>query len=232
MLMRSLAFRLLVHPATDQPAPTLDHLERPRQPAHQIALGSASSSEAVTRLSLVGVTGFEPATARSQRRPESQPPTLGADALRERVMQIRDRREAMKSARRNNAEGTLDRIAGRLLEMFGKVTGRKSTGAKGKAARAAGPDDGMPGGPRRQLANHPPSFRGCAGSIPTTARSSRGSIQRPPALLQRSEPARTGLSFVWDGSCARSPRRRQSGRCRPPCRRGACWAARAQGRAA
>ena len=53
-------------------------------------------------------------------------------------MQIRDRREAMKSARRDNAEGTLDRIAGRLLEMFGKVTGRKSTGAKGKAARARG----------------------------------------------------------------------------------------------
>ena len=44
----------------------------------------------------------------------------------------------MKSARRDNAEGTLDRIAGRLLEMFGKVTGRKSTGAKGKAARARG----------------------------------------------------------------------------------------------
>jgi hypothetical protein len=34
-------------------------------------------------------------------------------------MQIRDRREAMKTARRNTAEGTLDRIAGRLLEMFG-----------------------------------------------------------------------------------------------------------------
>jgi len=44
----------------------------------------------------------------------------------------------MKSAKRNSAEGTLDRIAGRLLEMFGKMTGRQSTRAKGKAARARG----------------------------------------------------------------------------------------------
>jgi uncharacterized protein YjbJ (UPF0337 family) len=44
----------------------------------------------------------------------------------------------MKSAKRNSAEGTLDRIAGRLMEMFGKVTGRKSAKAKGKAARARG----------------------------------------------------------------------------------------------
>jgi uncharacterized protein YjbJ (UPF0337 family) len=44
----------------------------------------------------------------------------------------------MKSAKRNSAEGTLDRIAGRLMEMVGKVTGRKSTNAKGKAARSRG----------------------------------------------------------------------------------------------
>jgi uncharacterized protein YjbJ (UPF0337 family) len=43
-----------------------------------------------------------------------------------------------KSARRNSAEGGLDRVAGRLMEMFGKVTGRRSTKAKGKAARARG----------------------------------------------------------------------------------------------
>jgi len=44
----------------------------------------------------------------------------------------------MKSAKRNSAEGTLDQLAGRLMEAFGKVTGRKSTKAKGKAARARG----------------------------------------------------------------------------------------------
>jgi uncharacterized protein YjbJ (UPF0337 family) len=44
----------------------------------------------------------------------------------------------MKSAKRNSAEGTLDRMAGRLMEMFGKVTGRTSTKAKGKAARTRG----------------------------------------------------------------------------------------------
>lgn len=43
-----------------------------------------------------------------------------------------------KSRRRNKAEGTLDKLAGRLLEAFSKVTGRRSTAAKGKAARARG----------------------------------------------------------------------------------------------
>jgi len=44
----------------------------------------------------------------------------------------------MKSAKRNTAEGTLDRIAGRLMEMFGKATGRTSPKVTGKAARTRG----------------------------------------------------------------------------------------------
>jgi uncharacterized protein YjbJ (UPF0337 family) len=43
-----------------------------------------------------------------------------------------------KSARRDKAEGTLDRVAGRALELWSKVTGKRSTAAKGKAARARG----------------------------------------------------------------------------------------------
>ena len=43
-----------------------------------------------------------------------------------------------KSARRNKAEGGLDKIAGRILELFSKVTGNRSAGAKGKAARGRG----------------------------------------------------------------------------------------------
>jgi uncharacterized protein YjbJ (UPF0337 family) len=43
-----------------------------------------------------------------------------------------------KSSKRNRAEGMLDRIAGRLLELIGRVTGRKSTRMKGKAARTRG----------------------------------------------------------------------------------------------
>jgi uncharacterized protein YjbJ (UPF0337 family) len=43
-----------------------------------------------------------------------------------------------KSARRNQTEGALDRLGGRVMEMVGKVTGRKSTKAKGKAARGRG----------------------------------------------------------------------------------------------
>jgi uncharacterized protein YjbJ (UPF0337 family) len=44
----------------------------------------------------------------------------------------------MKSARRNKAEGTVDKVAGRVLEAFGKLTGKRSTRAKGKAARGRG----------------------------------------------------------------------------------------------
>ena len=44
----------------------------------------------------------------------------------------------MKSASRDRTEGFVDRIAGRVLELWSKLTGRRSTGAKGKAARARG----------------------------------------------------------------------------------------------
>jgi uncharacterized protein YjbJ (UPF0337 family) len=44
----------------------------------------------------------------------------------------------MKSARRDRTEGALDRLAGRILEAISKLTGRRSTVAKGKAARARG----------------------------------------------------------------------------------------------
>ena len=44
----------------------------------------------------------------------------------------------MKSTRRNKNEGTMDKIAGRVLEAVGKVTGNHKTKAKGKAARGRG----------------------------------------------------------------------------------------------
>ena len=44
----------------------------------------------------------------------------------------------LKSAKRDKSEGFIDRVAGQVLEFFGKLTGRKSTRAKGKAARARG----------------------------------------------------------------------------------------------
>jgi uncharacterized protein YjbJ (UPF0337 family) len=44
----------------------------------------------------------------------------------------------MKSARRDKAEGTVDKIAGRVLELFGKLTGNRSAKGKGKAARGRG----------------------------------------------------------------------------------------------
>jgi uncharacterized protein YjbJ (UPF0337 family) len=43
-----------------------------------------------------------------------------------------------KSAKRNKAEGKLDKLGGRLLEAWSKLTGNRSAGAKGKAARGRG----------------------------------------------------------------------------------------------
>ena len=45
---------------------------------------------------------------------------------------------AMKSRRRDKADGGLDKVGGRILEGFSKLTGKRSAGAKGKAARARG----------------------------------------------------------------------------------------------
>jgi uncharacterized protein YjbJ (UPF0337 family) len=44
----------------------------------------------------------------------------------------------MKSGSRDKAEGTIDKIAGRVMEAFSKLTGNRSAGAKGKAARGRG----------------------------------------------------------------------------------------------
>jgi uncharacterized protein YjbJ (UPF0337 family) len=55
-----------------------------------------------------------------------------------------------KSSRRDKAEGTLDRVAGRVLELFSKITGKKSTAAKGKAARARGRGRSAKGSAKRR----------------------------------------------------------------------------------
>ncbi len=44
----------------------------------------------------------------------------------------------MKSRSRNKAEGTADTVVGKLMEAFSKLTGNRSAGAKGKAARGRG----------------------------------------------------------------------------------------------
>ena len=43
-----------------------------------------------------------------------------------------------KSSRRNRAEGRLDKVGAWVLEMVGRLTGRTSHKAKGKAARTRG----------------------------------------------------------------------------------------------
>ena len=44
----------------------------------------------------------------------------------------------MRSARADTFRGMIDRMAGRVLEAFGKMTGNRSAAAKGKAARGRG----------------------------------------------------------------------------------------------
>jgi uncharacterized protein YjbJ (UPF0337 family) len=44
----------------------------------------------------------------------------------------------MRSAEQDKTAGAVDKIAGRILEAFGKLTGDRKSSAKGKAARARG----------------------------------------------------------------------------------------------
>jgi len=43
-----------------------------------------------------------------------------------------------KSAKRDKADGLLDKLAGRVLEAFSRLTGNRSAGGKAKAARGRG----------------------------------------------------------------------------------------------
>jgi uncharacterized protein YjbJ (UPF0337 family) len=43
-----------------------------------------------------------------------------------------------KSSKRDKSEGFIDRVGGRVMELVAAVTGKKSTKAKGKAARGRG----------------------------------------------------------------------------------------------
>ena len=66
----------------------------------------------------------------------------------------------MKSKSRDKSEGTVDKVAGRVMEVFSKLTGKRSTGAKGMAARARG------------------GFRSAKGSAKGRARGSAGGRTR------------------------------------------------------
>ena len=43
-----------------------------------------------------------------------------------------------KSAKRDQTEGFIDRMAGKVLDWWGSITGSRSTKAKGKAAKGRG----------------------------------------------------------------------------------------------
>jgi uncharacterized protein YjbJ (UPF0337 family) len=57
----------------------------------------------------------------------------------------------MRSAREDTFRGGIDKIAARVLEAFGKLTGDRSARAKGKAARGRGAARSGKGGLKRRL---------------------------------------------------------------------------------
>jgi uncharacterized protein YjbJ (UPF0337 family) len=56
----------------------------------------------------------------------------------------------MRSSRQDTTRGGIDKIAGRVLEAFGKLTGNRSASAKGKAARGRGAGRSTKGRLKRQ----------------------------------------------------------------------------------
>jgi uncharacterized protein YjbJ (UPF0337 family) len=56
----------------------------------------------------------------------------------------------VKSGSRDKAEGFVDRVAGRVLEFWSKLTGNRSAGAKGKAARGRGAGRRAKGGAKKR----------------------------------------------------------------------------------
>lgn len=57
-----------------------------------------------------------------------------------------------RSSTRDKVEGGIDKAAGRVLEAFAKLTGKRSTGAKGKAARGRGAGRSAKGSAKRKAA--------------------------------------------------------------------------------
>ena len=72
----------------------------------------------------------------------------GTDRLSSRSTRGKER--ALKSGSRDKAEGFVDRVAGRILEMWSKLTGKRSAGAKGKAARFRGAGRKAKGGAKKR----------------------------------------------------------------------------------
>ncbi len=54
-----------------------------------------------------------------------------------------------KSSTRDRVEGAIDTAAGRVLEAFSKLTGTRSAGTKGKAARGRGAGRSAKGGAKK-----------------------------------------------------------------------------------
>ena len=81
---------------------------------------------------MVGVVAEQTANAsdRLRARPAGHAPPI--------ITATKEELHMAKSSTRDKVEGAIDTAAGRVLEAFSKVTGNRSAGAKGKAARGRG----------------------------------------------------------------------------------------------
>jgi hypothetical protein len=99
----------------------------------------------------------------------------------------------MKSGRRDKAEGFVDKSAGRILEAFSKLTGKRSAGAKGKRPGAA-----AGGGPRRAAQSGGREGKGAA-----PACSPLGLVREPDSRNRR-QPTDAGRDRLEPAAIARS----------------------------
>ena len=131
-----------VHVAFDGPRPR-DRRRVPRRRARgrrdrqrrarACARSTTRPTTAPTCSTPTATTSRPSATSRPEpRRSRLERPVFGS------TRQRGERDHEDEEQTRNNAEGTIDKIAGRVLEAVGKVTGKRSTKAKGKAARGRG----------------------------------------------------------------------------------------------
>jgi uncharacterized protein YjbJ (UPF0337 family) len=112
------------------------------------------NSDLEARQRFMGLQAAVVRVERQRRRASAQarraPTRLGAAASDDHLTS-QERTPRMRSARQDTIRGAIDRIAGRVLEAFGRLTGKRSTAITGKAARIRGAGRSTKGRLKRHL---------------------------------------------------------------------------------
>jgi uncharacterized protein YjbJ (UPF0337 family) len=104
----------------------------------QRAMGALGDSQKFATSSIrIAAAGVGRQLRRAPAQARRAPSALGAAATDDSLTNER-RTPKMRSAREDTIRGRIDKIAGRIIEAFGKLTGNRSAAAKGRAARTRG----------------------------------------------------------------------------------------------